>query len=130
MASISWFCGVHVRPTLCNFIPSQAEKGPTFPSPINSIFMLFNISDHLAQVFVQGLRFLYLWSITKPSHVYCKNSSIPFCFSIPIISNLSSCTNNMVFISVFVLSVLPLKKEVGLTGGNFFCTPQWQYLHL
>ncbi|WVZ21090.1 hypothetical protein V8G54_008412 [Vigna mungo] len=29
MASISWFSCVHVRPTLCNFTPSQADKGPS-----------------------------------------------------------------------------------------------------
>ncbi|CAJ1973104.1 unnamed protein product [Sphenostylis stenocarpa] len=34
MTSILQFCCVHVRPTLCNFTPSQAEKGP---SPLVSL---------------------------------------------------------------------------------------------
>ncbi|TKY75366.1 PsbP domain-containing protein 3 [Spatholobus suberectus] len=31
MASISRFCCVHMRPTLCNFTPSEGEKGPSPP---------------------------------------------------------------------------------------------------
>jgi len=116
MASISWFCGVHVRPTLCNFTPSQAEKGPTLPSPLTPFSCpSTSLITHSFQVH----HFSNPWSFIKLTHVYCKNSS----FSIPIISNVS-CTNNMLFISVFVLSVLPWKKDVGSIGGNFFYTPQ------